>query len=59
MAEFIPRRTRLALWVQREVGRVTSFFWIPASAFAMRYVMGYRIKKFNLVRPSFALDEPR
>ena len=44
MTELITRRARLALWVQREVGRVLSFFWIPASAFALRYVMGYRIK---------------
>ncbi|MBT8461377.1 MAG: hypothetical protein KJO44_02565, partial [Gemmatimonadetes bacterium] len=63
MTEFIPRRTRLALWVQREVGRVTSFFWIPASAFAMRYVMGYRIKNAARLRRRFRAlvsesDEP-
>jgi len=40
----LPLRTRFALAIQREVGRVTSFFWIPASAFAMSVVMRYRIK---------------
>lgn len=59
----IPRRTRAALWVQREVGRVLSFFWIPASAFALRYVMGYRIKNAARLRKRFRAlvresDEP-
>ena len=61
--KFIPRRTRAALWVQREVGRVLSFFWIPASAFALRYVMGYRIKNAARLRKRFRAlvresDEP-
>mgnify|MGYP003702189015 CR=1 FL=1 len=49
----LSRRTRLALWVQREVGRVTSVFWIPAGAFALRYVMGYRIKNATRLRKKF------
>ena len=40
----MPLRTRAALAVQREVGRLTSFVWIPASAFVMSVVMRYRIK---------------
>ena len=49
----IPRRTRFALWLQREVGRATSVFWIPAGAFAMKYVMGYRIKNAARLRKRF------
>ena len=59
----LTRRARLALWVQREVGRVLSVFWIPASAFALRYVMGYRIKNVARLRKRFRAlmaesDEP-
>jgi Acyltransferase len=59
----IPRRTRLALWIQREVGRVLSVFWIPASAFALRYVMRYRIQDAARLRKRFRAlvresDEP-
>jgi hypothetical protein len=49
----LPFRTRAALWIQREVGRVLSFFWIPAGAFALRYVMGYRIRNAARLRKRF------
>ncbi len=49
----ISFRTRAALWVQREVGRVLSIFWIPASAFALRFVMRYRIKDASRLRKRF------
>ena len=49
----LPLRTRFALAVQREVGRITSFFWIPASAFAMVVVMRYRIKDAANLRRRF------
>lgn len=49
----LPRRTRLALWIQREVGRVLSVFWIPAGAFALRYVMRYKIKNATRLRKRF------
>jgi hypothetical protein len=49
----IPVRTRVALWVQREVGRVLSLFWIPASAFALRFVMRYRIRNASRLRRRF------
>lgn len=49
----IPRRTRLAHWIQRETGRALSFFYVPAGAFAMRYVMRYRIKDAASLRRRF------
>lgn len=49
----ISFRTRAALWIQREVGRVLSIFWIPASAFALRFVMRYRIKDASRLRKRF------
>ncbi len=60
---FIPRRTRLALWIQREVGRISSLFWIPAGAFTLRYVLGYKIKNAARLRKRFRAlvtesDEP-
>lgn len=50
--ELTPR-AKLGLTVQRAVGRVLSFFWIPASAFAMRVVMGYRIPQAASIRQRF------
>jgi hypothetical protein len=59
----LPFRTRAALWVQREVGRILSVFWIPASAFALRFVMRYRIRNASHLRRRFRAlvresDEP-
>ena len=55
MAEtrFLNRRERLALFLQREVSRLASWFWIPAGAFIMRYLLGYKIRNASRVRHRF------
>lgn len=52
-AHDLSRRERFALWMQRAVSRVTSFFWIPASAFTMRFLLGYRIRNASRLRKRF------
>lgn len=49
----LTRRERFALWLQRVVSRVTSFFWIPASVFTMRFLLGYRIRNASSLRKRF------
>ncbi len=49
----LTRRERFALWTQRVVSRVTSFFWIPASVFTMRFLLGYRIRNASSLRKRF------
>lgn len=39
--------------MQEAVGRILAVFWIPASAFAMRFVMGYRIPNAKQLRRRF------
>lgn len=56
----LPTRTRMALTLQREVGRVMAVLWIPAMAFMLRFGLRYRIQNAaelraryrNLVRES-------
>lgn len=50
--ELSPKE-RFALWLQREVSRITSWFWIPASAFTMRFLLGYRIRNASRLRKRF------
>jgi hypothetical protein len=50
---FLNRRERLALFLQREVSRLASWFWIPAGAFIMRYLLGYKIRNVARVRHRF------
>lgn len=52
MAE-LPRRTRLSLTLQRRVGQALGVLWIPATAFLMRFVMGYRVRDVTEVRRQF------
>lgn len=49
----LPFKARAALSVQREVGRLASFIWIPLSAFVMSVVMRYRIKDAANLRRRF------
>jgi len=49
----LNRRERFSLWLQREVSRITSWFWIPASAFTMRFLLGYRIRNASKLRKRF------
>lgn len=49
----LTRRERLGLFLQREVSRVTSWFWIPAAAFTMRFLLGYRIKGASGLRKRY------
>lgn len=49
----LSRKERLLLFLQREVSRLTSWFWIPASAFTMRFLLGYRIKEAAGLRRRF------
>lgn len=51
--QFLNRRERLALFLQREVSRLASWFWIPAGAFIMRYLLGYKIRNAASVRHRF------
>ena len=50
--ELSPKE-RFSLWLQREVSRITSWFWIPASAFTMRFLLGYRIRNASRLRKRF------
>ena len=52
-AHDLSRQERFALWTQRAVSRITSFFWIPASAFTMRFLLGYRIRNAARLRKRF------
>jgi len=52
-AHLLSRRERFALWMQRAVSRITSLFWIPASAFTMRFLLGYRIRDASCLRKRF------
>ena len=49
----LTRRERFGLWLQRVVSRITSFFWIPASVFTMRFLLGYRIRNASSLRKRF------
>ena len=49
----LPARTRLALTIQREVGRLSCVFWITSVVFAMRVLMGYRVKDAGALRKRF------
>ena len=49
----LNRKERFSLWLQREVSRITSWFWIPASAFTMRFLLGYRIRNASKLRKRF------
>jgi len=49
----LPFRVRLGHFVQREIGRLLSIIWIPGIAFAMRFVMRYRIKDVSRLRKRF------
>lgn len=49
----LSQKERFALWLQREVSRITSWFWIPASAFTMRFLLGYRIRNASRLRKRF------
>ncbi len=49
----LSRRERITLFLQREVSRLTSWFWIPASTFTMRYLLGYRIQNASSLRRRF------
>lgn len=53
MAEDLPLRTRIALTLQRRVGQALAILWIPVTAFALRFVMGYRIRDASEVRRRF------
>ncbi len=46
-------RTRAALAVQREVGRLSSVFWIASIVFAMRFLMRYQVKNAGALRKRF------
>ena len=50
---FLNRRERLALFLQREVSRLASWFWLPAGAFIMRFLLGYKIRNAANVRHRF------
>lgn len=43
-------RTRIALAIQREVGRFSSVFWVTSIVLWMRVLMGYRIKNVREIR---------
>ena len=49
----LPKTTRFSLFVQREVGRLWSVIWIPASVFILRVVMRYRIQDVATLRRRF------
>ncbi len=49
----LPVRTKLALWVQRQVGRFSGIVWIPTIAFVLRVPLGYRIHNAADVRRRF------
>ena len=43
----------MALTIQREVGRLSSFVWITTIVFAMRFLMRYRVKDAVVLRKRF------
>lgn len=49
----LPFKTRAALAIQREVGRLSSVFWITSIVFAMRVLMRYRVKNASALRKRF------
>ncbi len=49
----LPLRTRLALTIQREAGRLSSVVWITSIVFAMRFLMRYRVKDAVALRRRF------
>ncbi len=49
----LRRRTRLALGVQRLVGRLSAVIWVPTIAFVLRVLLGYRIRDVGQVRQRF------
>lgn len=49
----LPLKTRAALAIQREVGRLSSVFWITSIVFAMRVLMRYRVKNASALRKRF------
>jgi 1-acyl-sn-glycerol-3-phosphate acyltransferase len=49
----LPFRTRAALTIQREVGRLSAVVWITSIVFAMRYLMRYRVKDAVKLRRRF------
>jgi 1-acyl-sn-glycerol-3-phosphate acyltransferase len=49
----LPFKTRAALTIQREAGRVSSVFWITSIVFAMRFLMRYRVKDVSTLRKRF------
>ena len=49
----LPFRTRAALTIQREVGRLSAVVWITSIVFAMRYLMRYRVKDAVELRRRF------
>ena len=49
----LPARTRVGLFVQREVGRLLSVVWIPGSAFILSVIMRYRIQNAAELRRRF------
>ena len=49
----LPLRTRAALAIQREVGRLSSVVWITSIVFAMRFLMRYRVKNAGTLRKRF------
>lgn len=52
-SSMLSRRERVMLFLQREVSRLTSLFWIPATTFTMRYLLGYRIRNASRLRRRF------
>jgi len=53
VAPGLPRRDRLALLLQREVGRVLSPLWIPLVMGIMRFGFGWRIEGARATRREF------
>lgn len=49
----LGNRTRLGLTLQKWVGWALGIFWIPAAAFTLRWVMGYRVRDVARVRARF------
>ncbi len=49
----LPLRTRMALAIQRQVGRLSAVVWVPTAAFVLRVLLGYRIHNAGDVRHRF------
>jgi len=49
----LPARTRFSLFAQREVGRLWSVVWVPASIFVLSVIMRYRIRDVRDLRRRF------